>query len=491
MIGVLRDNPILVMCARSRLRRQHVVPFVTVILVLCAFIALSVAMSSGRPADRALSFFRWFATLQGAVLLLLGTARVGAATSQVSQSGMLDFHRVSPLSARSQAVGFVLGAPIREYLGFAIILPLTLVAGCVSQVGLLAVLGVCGLTLLSSWVFHTLAAVLGLFAGPGARRVGTGGGVGFAVVACLLAPAAYFGTALPGLLTPIPGSSALLIDAAGGWPEGELPASFPQPPTFFGLPLPLYFQSLIYQVPVLAFLSVALVRRLRSDGVHLFSRPVACLLLGTVATLALGGVIGRERATTTQLGAVSAVVLGMAWLLVFVVTPTAGAHAGGLRRAARRGQEREPAMADAAVNWRPVACFAGIVAAVAVGAEGVGQGASGLSRAASTGLSVLWFGWALQGYALLYRGRAVPYFMLLLFGLCAVPLLLAILLASADLDRLANVAVAVCPFGAGFQPDPMAIIVHAGLALWFGLRLRTDELDAVGRCRDATVVQTT
>ena len=43
------------------------------------------------------------------------------------ESGILDFHRVSPMAPAAVVLGFFFGAPIREYLLFAATLPFSMI----------------------------------------------------------------------------------------------------------------------------------------------------------------------------------------------------------------------------------------------------------------------------------------------------------------------------------------------------------------------------
>ena len=57
------------------------------------------------------------------ILAIMGSTQVGTSVAVARASGILDFHRVSPLSATELVLGFFFGAPVREYLLFACTLP--------------------------------------------------------------------------------------------------------------------------------------------------------------------------------------------------------------------------------------------------------------------------------------------------------------------------------------------------------------------------------
>ena len=68
-------------------------------------------------------FRRWLLFLQIIIIVAIGGAQVAAAVGGSRGSGILDFHRVSPLSPTELTLGFFFGAPIREYVLLATTLP--------------------------------------------------------------------------------------------------------------------------------------------------------------------------------------------------------------------------------------------------------------------------------------------------------------------------------------------------------------------------------
>ena len=63
--------------------------------------------------------------MQVVILAIMGSGQVNASVSGARASGILDFHRVSPLTPTELTLGFFFGAPIREYVLFAATLPFT------------------------------------------------------------------------------------------------------------------------------------------------------------------------------------------------------------------------------------------------------------------------------------------------------------------------------------------------------------------------------
>ena len=108
----LFDNPILIKHLRSRLRRTQATSLALVVLVVCVCLLWAGFQGLGMKDG---GLFVAFFSLQGLALHLAGMSQVASSIGQVNDSGVLDFHRISPLPPTTTALGFVLGAPIREY----------------------------------------------------------------------------------------------------------------------------------------------------------------------------------------------------------------------------------------------------------------------------------------------------------------------------------------------------------------------------------------
>ena len=101
-------------------KRPPLAAGVVVVLVLCMCIVWAGYENDAFLNGRA---FEWLVMLQGIILIILGGSQVSAAVGGARLSGILDFHRVSPLTPAELTLGFFFGAPIREYLQFACTLP--------------------------------------------------------------------------------------------------------------------------------------------------------------------------------------------------------------------------------------------------------------------------------------------------------------------------------------------------------------------------------
>src|SRR5262249_12194288 len=119
-VDILFDNPILIKHVRSRLRRGQVVATGLVVLVLAACIAWTGSIINWMSSTSAGMIL---IGIQVALVSLAGSSQINTSLGGARESGILDFHRVSPLPPAAVALGFFLGAPIREYLIAALTLP--------------------------------------------------------------------------------------------------------------------------------------------------------------------------------------------------------------------------------------------------------------------------------------------------------------------------------------------------------------------------------
>jgi len=153
------DNPIFFKHVRSRLRRPLLATSLVITLSLCLCIAwggfeLDTYQTGGA--------FGAFYALGAVILGFMGTSQISASVASARTSGIMDFHRVSPLSPTELVLGFFFGAPVREYLLFACTLPflfLCVAMGTPDFRGLVQLLMV---LLSTSWVLHGLALVCSL-----------------------------------------------------------------------------------------------------------------------------------------------------------------------------------------------------------------------------------------------------------------------------------------------------------------------------------------
>ncbi|MHB0939211.1 MAG: hypothetical protein ACYDCO_14380 [Armatimonadota bacterium] len=475
LADLIRDNPILIRHMRARLRWQQVVTALVIVLVLSGCLTLlgllSLLTNDPNSDETWYSAVILTVVLQGLVLFLVGGSQVGNAVGSARESGMMDFHRISPQSPSALALGFLIGAPIREYMMFACTLPgyallvtaipqSLLVSGDlqVDQLWLLPLV-----MLVLALLYHTIGIVGGLSV-SGAQRRNAGVLVILVVIIVttlgLFPPMAYLSFLAPLWL-------ALNDDLS------NIPIQF----TFFGAHLPIVFLSLLHQGTLFAFCWLAAVQKIRQENTPPFTRPVALLFFAVIGFLCLGDVIirrdawsGTAHADETSMTVLLYSLTILALVLLASITPQESQFVRGIRQARKIGLLRVPRWSNAAANWPPVLAFAGILLVFAlVGmaichlitiTPGFNAGAALAAIVIAVG-TVLHFGFLHQYFLLKFRKQGNNYLALTLFLGWLLPIIFGLLLAALQADEVVwEATMSFSPLaglGLVFHPDHGAL----------------------------------
>ena len=357
----LRDNPLLVAQARRRMRRRQAIPTLLIAgtLGLCGLLFVSVAPTGTAQAASGLVDAIFIGI--GLVLFFRGTIQVASNISHERTTGILDFHRATPTTPLTDAIGYLLGSPAREYMATAALLPFLVLAALMGGENLIVL--ICSLLVIvtSAWLFHAFALVLGLSATH--RRGVTGGSVlGVVMLLGIALPMYAAGFVTPAYLTPFPAISSM----RGIMGEHPITGSM----SFFGLSLHPVLYTAIVQGYLLSFLLWASARKLRRDGAPAFSRPGSFAFFSIAVILLLGGSWTQLRGGSMLAGEDAAAVagsvyffgaVGLASLLVTGLVPSYLDLVRALRRARRAGREAPSWLEDGATAWPLAFVFTGLI----------------------------------------------------------------------------------------------------------------------------------
>ena len=398
------DNPILVKHIRSRLRPQSVLSMLIVVVLINLCLAYGGYelewYMSGTVAG-------WIVAMQVVLLAVLGSAQVGASVNGARASGILDFHRVSPLTATELTLGFFFGAPIREYALFAATIPFTVLCMAFGVPSFRGFLQLMIVVLTTSWLVQGLMLLNGLIS----RAKNPSGGLVGVVVFLVL----FLGLIFTGAQFSV------------NFVENDHRLNF------FGISLPWLAVILLNQLPVLFFMLLAATRKMESQRLHPLSKPQAIVAMLTFATLVLGGIWQQEGHEIYEIVALY-LLLVPAILLTMMITPSQAEYAKGLHRAQKQGNTRLPWWDDLSVNWLSLVILAAVVLVAGTIAGTAAAGPSGtyvvgqprgpypLALAAAV-LTVAYFGLALQYFQLRFRGRSIIFLGLFLFVFWGLPLI--------------------------------------------------------------------
>jgi hypothetical protein len=413
------DNPICVKHVRSRLRLQSTLSAVVVVQALCLCIAWAGFQLDTFANGTAYGFLL---LLQIIIIVAIGGAQVAAAVGGSRNSGILDFHRVSPLSRDELTLGFFFGAPVREYVLLATTLPYSLLCvgfGVPTAQGLVQVM----LALIAvTWLFHGMALLGALLAKP---RVGSRASIGLFVF----------------LLIIVSWISTAFISRAGVMVDLDYELKF------FGVTLPWLPVVLIYISSALFFIYLAARRRMGSDRIHPLSKIQGFAAVLTTSILCVGGIWQQESYDVLEIVALYFLV-GVSIFALVMITPTQAEYTKGLLRAKKQGLEHLTPWDDLSLNqlfligvcaillvtgtviWR-----AGIGAPLALPAEAVNNYPMGIAMSV---LVVAYFGLAMQFFALQFAARGKMYFGLFLFLAWVLPMIAGTIFMFASMPRDAS-----------------------------------------------------
>lgn len=446
-LDLILDNPIIVKHARSRLRLAQIVPGMVVVLSLCLLFTW-IGYYTGSIGSGFTLYT--LTTITAMILVIGGSHQVASAVGSAKESGILDFHRVSPLPAFTVTLGFFLGAPIREYLLFALLVPFLAISALSSSAGLSGLFNLLAPLVLTAWLTHALSVLVALVAKK--SRTASAGVFVLLIIGLWVGSASY-----------------------AGYRDYRRMQGLQEEPTglqFFGLTLPVNAFLALYEGTAIVFLLIAGTRKMRAERAMAFSKPEALACMAAVVTLALGAfwTVGGTPWVVPML-LYGFVVAGL--VLAATITPDSGEYAKGVRRALRSGHRRPPIWADSASNAWFVYGLAGMVAlgttvaweAIELALPGMfnsfgpnsaPRGAMGpisYSQTIAVGVfTVAYFGLGKQYFALKYGRKGETYFRLFLFLVWILPL-------------LAGVAAGVASFGSSAVQIAMGISPVAGMIL--------------------------
>ncbi len=315
------DNPILIKHVRSRLRRMQALPAVAVVMILCLCIVMI-----GYQYDRLAGggSFGAIMALQAVILGVIGASQVTSSVGKARESGILDFHRVSPMPPSSLTMGFFFGAPIREYAMFAATLPFSLACVYMGRPGFGGFLQLLACLLMLSWTLHAMA-LMGSLAWK-TSKAGPWGLIGLVVLL-------IFGSG------PLFAGSYFVVLTVDEWP----------PLHFYLFELPWLLVLALDMFPPIGFLLVASARRMASERAHVLSKPEAVAALATGAFLLVGGLWNIESSFFWTLVVLYSLMLA-AMVLTATITPTRDEFAKGVRRAAKEGRRLPSPWEDRGLN---------------------------------------------------------------------------------------------------------------------------------------------
>lgn len=426
-MDIILDNPILVKHIRTRLRRQQVLMWLSTVLILCLGIVWAGQawnlISNGAA-------FTFLLGLQTILLGFIGAAQIGGAVGGARESGIIDFHRVSPLPPLWMAMGYLLGAPVREYVLFAATIPFAVLLAVLCPLGIQGWLEMTIPLIVGSWIFHAIT-LLGALVSKKPKASGKGAGAGIIVFALFIGQP--IGSLLWYLTQQLRSGQSLVL--------------------FFGLPVPWLALVVVYGLVLVGFFLLASVRKLRAERMHAYSKKQALAFLTTLAVMILGVLWNFPGESVTVLVVLYLLVVA-GLILGATITPNQMEYTRGLRRALRDGRKRPSVWSDEGSNRWAILAMSGIVflastlawEAIAGRATG-GAGRSQFSQSIVVGVFVVaYVGLGLQYFQLRFAKIGGSLMTMFLFIVWLIPILLGSISFGAGTQQgLYQVLLAVSP----------------------------------------------
>ena len=418
--GALADNPIIVKHMRSRLRRAQVVPAIIVILCLCGVFSYLGTITAGALGG----FFYTLSFIAMLVLVIGGANQVAMAVGMAKESGILDFHRISPLPPSTVALGFFFGAPIREYVLFAVMVPFLIFTGIMAGMSFLGFIDFFVPLFTTTWLIHSIAIYVALVSKK--PRMAS---VGVIVLTMISLWAGSIGLAG---LAMARGPNAPMINL------NQI--------DFFGIPLPRTVFLALYEGTATIFFLIAATRKMRTDRALSFAKWEALVCMASIVALALGA-FWRANSVPFIVPTLLYVFVVAGIVLCGTMTPNLGEYLKGVRRARRLEHHRAPILSDSAANmWAVFGLSAWVLVGASIAWEaiemvqpnggflpaGIQNGRLAYSQTIAVGvLTVAYYGLGLQYFSLKFGKKGETYFRLFLFLIWVMPVLLGIVVLTA------------------------------------------------------------
>jgi hypothetical protein len=402
---ILLDNPILVKHIRSRLRRRLFVPAISIVTILCMcilWLGQTGYVRIGMPLALMMG-------LQVIVIMFIGAHQVGTTMNKVRETGIIDFHRVSPLPSSWLMVGFLLGPPILEYVLLGITLPFALFVAIDSPAGVFGYVQLLISLVLIVWFVHSLVLLSSLVT---KKPKSTPRGAATIVVILSL----FLGQPIAG----------------GIWFATNSLQDAPTIP-FFGIEIYWLLFVVIYALALITMLLVAATRKLRSDRMHAYTKRLAIACQSAIAFLALAAVWHVPWAGIFLAVLYLLVLAGM--ILTITITPDRSEYLRGLRRAQQMGRQLPSPWTDGGIIRLPLFILCGIVflaATIILRVSADPNVAARGSVAIALGVFVVaYFGFALQFFLLRIPKAAMGVMALFVFVVWLLPILIGSISAAA------------------------------------------------------------
>ncbi|MCA9524325.1 MAG: hypothetical protein KC609_25330 [Myxococcales bacterium] len=371
------SNPLVIKGMRQRLRRGTLISAGAVTLIITAFIFFFVYLALTQrgkfTAENAakMAFLPIF-ILQCFIMMFLGTGGVATGITEERAEGLLDYHRLTPMSPTTKIVGYLFGLASREYYMFSLTLPFVAFSVVFGGINPLKVLQLYVVFFSSVILYHLAGLVAGMVAKK-PRRASWTARIMVITLYLLLPMLGKLGFAFLSYFTVAPTFNGLIREEtliAGLTSVHDLNAiATSHLVPFFSISISPSLYTLLMEGVLIATFFAIVHRKWREESNHAISKSVSLMLFGTMQFLVVGSLWAffstgkgagfaqinlnaspQERVARMMLlfyvfFAISALT---SLLLIYIVTPIRDTFLKGLRRARKLGLAGIPWTSDAA-----------------------------------------------------------------------------------------------------------------------------------------------
>ncbi len=285
-------NPLIIMYARTRLRPGDLVTNGGFVLVVCVGLTTLAFIPLG-PFGVLTAL--WFLSgIQLVTVSLASAFRIARVVSAIRETGLIDFHRITPQTPLQLVSGLMFGIPIREIFQLAIILPFSLIchvlaaykltATSISSVpiiqGMTTFLVTTVCIVASGLAANACTLAISLMGPSGQKQTDGRAWLVIMVLGLLISGFHLLGIASES----IPPGRFFEEISTRGQIDGLLTGQYSFY-TLFGQAIPNVIAHLIFTIPIGGFALIAAIRKIRNQAGHCLSKPIAIIFQAWLALL--------------------------------------------------------------------------------------------------------------------------------------------------------------------------------------------------------------
>ena len=377
MADILWNNPIIHMQMNRRLRKKAVVIWGLMTFIPCLFVFLNTYDATYFVPDpdnlemeaqaRTQAFKACFIPMliaQAIILLFAGIGSVAAQLGEEKESGLLDYHRMTPMTPAAKIIGYLFGLPCREYLLFFLTVPFSMVATIFGKLPIGKVLLLYTILFCLVIAYHLTAMVAGMLA-KRPRRASWLARVSVLMLYISLHAVSQAGLHIFGHITFIPSLFSLFKDELSEthWFRNEDFAEIWESVPFFFWDLPPALFTFFILGLMMVICVFVLLRKWKKDTYHPFTKKFAIGLFITIQFLIVGSFVPlivednglpnfRFISSEYTLASIHFIYIlisvGICILLLHIITPNQHTLKNGLRRVRKSNMRKVPFNWDAA-----------------------------------------------------------------------------------------------------------------------------------------------